>query len=204
MTIFERIKMLRIKQGMNLDELAKKVGYHGGSAISKIENGERNINHEMLIKYAEALDVSTSYLLFGDEDPKSELRPIIRKRFPMLGEIACGQPIFASEDHESYVDASADIDADFCLTARGDSMIGARINDGDVVFIKKMPVVQNGDIAAVVIGDEATLKVWHFDANEKKLVLMPENRRYSPLVFTGAELDTVICLGKAVCFMSNL
>lgn len=76
----------------------------------------------------------------------------------LLGEIACGEPIWADEDRESYVMADTDIKADFCLTAKGDSMINARIYDGDVVFIKQMPMVENGEIAAVIIDNEATLK----------------------------------------------
>jgi len=70
----------------------------------------------------------------------------------MLGNIACGEPIFADEDRESFVDVMSDIDADFCLRASGDSMVGARICDGDLVFIKQVPMVENGDIAAVIIG----------------------------------------------------
>lgn len=132
------------------------------------------------------------------------LRPITKKRFPMLGEIACGKPLYANEDHESYVDASADIDADFCLTAKGDSMIGARIHAGDVVFIKSMPIVDNGAIAAVIIDDEATLKRWYYYPEQQKLMLTAENPAYAPLMYVGEELNSITCLGKAVCFMSNL
>ena len=84
--------------------------------------------------------------------------PIEKRKFPLLGNIACGEPIFADEDFEGYVEAGADIDADFCLRASGDSMIGARIHDGDIVFIKQQPIVDNGQIAAVLIENEATLK----------------------------------------------
>ena len=83
-------------------------------------------------------------------------------------------------------------------------MIGARIHDGDVVFIRKRSMVENGDIAAVIIDGEATLKRWCFDAEHAKLVLSPENSTYPPLVYVGSELDSIACLGKAVCFMSNL
>ena len=204
MTIYERIRELRIKNGWSMEELAQKVGYVGRSAISKVENGERNISHEMLIKYAEVLNVSPMWLLFGDEAPRSELRPVKLNKFRMLGEISCGKPIFAEEDHDSYIDASADIAADYCLTAKGDSMIGARINDGDVVFIKQQQIVNNGEIAAVAIGDEYTLKYWYYYPDKQKLVLTPANPSYEPLVYTGPELDSIYCLGKAVCFMSNL
>ena len=83
-------------------------------------------------------------------------------------------------------------------------MIGARIHDGDIVFIRKQPIVENGEIAAVVIDNEATLKRWYFYPEEKKLILNPENAVFPPLVYIGEELDNIICLGKAVCFISNL
>lgn len=122
----------------------------------------------------------------------------------MLGEIACGEPIFANEDHETYIDASAEIKADFCLTAKGDSMTGARIFDGDIVFIREQAIVENGQIAAVVIGEEVTLKRWYYYPEQKKLVLQAENPRYEPFVFIGEELNNIRCLGRAVSFMSNL
>ena len=132
------------------------------------------------------------------------IHPITKKRFPMLGKIACGEPIFADEDHETYIEASDNIQADFCLTAKGDSMIGARIQDGDIVFIREQPMVNNGQIAAVIINDEATLKRWYYYPNQSKLVLTPENPAYEPLVYIGEELNTIRCLGLAVAFMSNL
>lgn len=204
MTIYERIKTLRLEKGWSMEELAQKVGYGCRSTIAKVENGERLISHEMLIKYAEVFNVSPMWLLFGDDAPHGELRPIVRKRFAMLGRVACGEPIFSEEEHESYIDALDDIDADFCLTAHGDSMTGARINDGDVVFVKKQSIVNNGEIAVVGVGDEFTLKYWYYYPEKNKLVLNPANPSYEPLIYTGAELDGVYCLGKAVCFMSNL
>lgn len=208
MTVFERIKYLREKQGMSQQDLALKVGYRDKSAISKVERGDREINQSMIVKYAQALGVSPTYLMFGENssfDVESYgLRPITRKRFPMLGEIACGKPIFANEEHESYIDASSSIDADFCLTAKGDSMINAGIKDGDVVFIKMMEMVNNGDIAAVIIDDEATLKRVYYYPNQQKLLLSPENPKYPPLIYENEQLDTINILGKAVCYMSML
>lgn len=132
------------------------------------------------------------------------IKPVKLKRFPLLGEIACGEPIFADEDRESCVMADMDINADFCLTAKGDSMINARINDGDIVFIKEMPMVDNGDIAAVIIDDEATLKKVYYYPEKGKLVLYPENPDYEPFIYVGEELNTIRILGKAVYFMSAL
>lgn len=132
------------------------------------------------------------------------IKPIKLKRFPMLGEIACGEPIFADEDKESFVMADMDIQADFCLTAKGDSMINARIYDGDVVFIKEMPMVENGEIAAVIIDNEATLKRVYYYPEDNMLQLIAENPRYKPLVYRDEALNTIRILGKAVCFMSTV
>lgn len=132
------------------------------------------------------------------------LHPIQLKKIPLLGEIACGEPIWADEDKEHYVMADMDIDADFCLTAKGDSMVNARINNGDIVFIKQMTLVQNGEIAAVIIDNEATLKRVYYYPDKNKLVLNPENPAYEPLIYINEELDTVRILGKAVYFMSAL
>jgi repressor LexA len=98
--------------------------------------------------------------------------------------------------------ANGTLDADFCLRAHGDSMIGARIYDGDIVFIRSQNSVDNGEIAAVIINDEATLKRVYFYPDEEKLILTPENPRYAPLVYLGGELENIKILGKAIAFQS--
>lgn len=132
------------------------------------------------------------------------ISPIQTQRLPLLGEIACGKPIFCDENRESYVEVGTNIRADFCLRAKGDSMINARICDGDIVFIRQQPMVENGDIAAVVIDNEATLKRVYFDKENGKLVLQAENPKYSPLVYIGEELNNIHILGKAIAFESDL
>lgn len=126
MTIGERIKRLREQQGLTQEELAKKLGYKSKSSVAHIENG-RDIPRSMVAKLATVLDSTPAYLMGWEEQAKkaddlSELmqkydniKPIKLKRFPMLGEIACGKPIFADEDREHYIMADMDIDADFCL-----------------------------------------------------------------------------------------
>ena len=196
---------------MSLRDFAQKCGV-SHTTVDYIEKGfdfrtgkPSHPSAVVLNKIATACNVPLDYILGGDTGISiSGIRPIEKKRFPMLGEIACGEPIYANEDHESYVDASASIDADFCLTAKGDSMIGARIQDGDVVFIKQQSIVNNGEIAAVVIDGEATLKIWYYYPEKKKLILTPANQAYEPFVYTNEELNTITCLGRAVCFMSNL
>ena len=200
------IKKLRREKGITQEELGKIIGVQR-STINKYEKGfVKNMKRSSIQTMADYFGVSPSYLLgiSASQESVSEMRPIRLKKFPMLGEIACGKPIFADEDHETYIDAAADIKADFCLTAKGDSMIGARIFDGDVVFIKEQPIVDNGQIAAVIIDDAVTLKRWCYYPDKQKLVLTPENPKYEPLVYLGEELNSIRCLGKAVYFMSNL
>lgn len=217
MTIYDRIRARRIELNMSQEELANKLGYKTRSAINKIESGIRDISQSKIEQFAEALYTTPSYLMGWEANADSadtittdslatydNVFPVNLKRFPVLGEIACGEPIWANEDRENYVMADMDIHADFCLIAKGDSMINARINNGDIVFIREMPIVENGEIAAVIIGDEATLKRWYYYREENKLMLVAENPKYPPLVYINEELDTIRCLGKAVYFMSAL
>lgn len=211
------LKERRIELGLTMLEVAKLVGV-SEATISRYESGNiKNMRRDRIEKYASALKVSPSSFLDINEDnittsadpdlstliqKYDNIKPIQLKRFPMLGAIACGEPIFADEDREHYIMADMDIDADFCLTAKGDSMINARIYEGDIVFIKEMPIVENGEIAAVIIEDEATLKRVYYYPDDNMLQLVAENPKYKPLVYQGPELDTIRILGKAVYFMS--
>lgn len=152
---------------------------------NKKDTGNPDLNTELYEKY-------------------SNIKPIATRRIPMLGEIACGKPIFVDEDRESYVAAGTDIKADFCMKAHGDSMINARILDGDIVFIRRQDMVNDGDIAVVVIEDEATLKRVYYDRENNVLQLVAENPKYRPLVYSGEELENIRILGKAVAFESSL
>ncbi len=216
MTVGERIKFRREEIGMSQDELANRMGYKSRSAITKVEKSQRDINQSKIVEYATALNTTPAYLMGWEEEKITSsdaedlyqkypnIKPIHLKKFPMLGEIACGNPIFADEDKENYIMADMDINADFCLTAKGDSMINARINDGDIVFIKEMPIVSNGEIAAIIIDDDATLKRFYYYPKDNKLMLVADNPAYEPIVLLGEELDHIRCLGKAVYFMSAL
>jgi len=124
------------------------------------------------------------------------------KKVPLLGTIACGEPILATENIEDMVNMPENVVADFALRCKGDSMINARIFDGDIVYIRQQPTVENGEIAAVLIDDEATLKrVLIF---EDHIILQPENPTYKPLAYWGEEMNAVRILGKAVAFTSNI
>lgn len=115
---------------------------------------------------------------------------------PVIGEIACGTPILAEENIKEYIAVDNRIHADFLLIAKGDSMINARIFDGDMVYIKQQSDVENGEIAAVLIDDKATLKRVYKYPN--KVVLRAENPKYEDIIITENENQNTRILGKAV------
>lgn len=123
-------------------------------------------------------------------------------KVPLIGTIACGAPILADEHIEDYVDVPEHIRADFALTCKGDSMINARIFDGDTVYIRQQDTVDSGEIAAVLVDGEATLKRIRFHSD--RVILEPANPLYDPLVFRGEEMNGVRILGKAVAFTSTI
>ena len=200
-----KLKELRKQAGLTLDELAERVGT-SKQTIHRYENGIiTNVPPRKIESLASALGTTPQELMGWDDEPATDYKnvmPVSVKQLPVLGDIACGMPIYAEQRHESFVSVAEGLDADFCLKARGDSMVGARIFDGDVVFIRSQSTVENGKIAAVILGDEATLKRVYYYPNEGKLVLSPENPRYAPLVFVGRELENVKIIGKAVAFQS--
>lgn len=128
--------------------------------------------------------------------------PINTRKIPLLGDIACGEPIFAEEQFEHYVECGTDVKADFALRCKGDSMINARILDGDIVFIRKQPTVNNREIAAVLIEDEATLKRVYI--GNSGIVLVAENPAYEPIHVSKKDHKNVRILGKAVAFQSDI
>lgn len=181
-------------------------------AYATYENGVANPPVDVLNKMAEFFGVSVDYLLgrTTENSPSFDIfqfdniHPVQLQRVPMLGKIACGTPIYADEERESYVLAGTDVRADFCLTARGDSMIGARIMDGDIVFCRAQETVELGEIAVVIIGDEATLKRAYYYPDKKKLILQSENPKYEPFVYVGEELQDIRIIGKAIAFQSDI
>lgn len=203
MTIGQRIKERREELDITQDELAKRLGYKSRSSINKIELDIYNLKQSKIKAIADALQTTPGYIM-GWDDTDQYVLPISVQSLPLLGNISCGNPILADEHIELYVELTTKIKADFCLKAKGDSMINARIHDGDIVFIRKQDTVENGEIAAVIIGDEATLKRVFYYPDEGKLVLQAENPKYEPFVYIGDELNTVKILGKAVAFQSDI
>ena len=209
MDMGEKIKQLRIERGMTLEQLGDAVGV-GKSTVRKWENGIiANMRRDKIAKIAEALHVSPAYLM-GWEESGSDLssitgaRPIRSIRLPILGHVSCGEPKFASEEFEGYVDAEADITADFCLIAKGDSMINIGIEEGTVVFIRRQDSVENGQIAVVIYDDDATLKRVYYYPDQALLILRAENPRYKDITFVGPQLNAVRILGRAVMFQRKI
>ena len=172
----------------------------GEPKFSDWKKGKIKSYNKYLPQIASFFSVSTDFLLYGADFTTLGIMPISRKKYRILGDIACGEPIYADEHYESYFEADKDIDADFCLVAKGDSMINARIFDGDVVFIKQQNDVENGEIAAVVIDGEATLKRVYRHGD--RLELRAENPVYNSLNFEKEQLNSIRIIGKAVAFQS--
>lgn len=206
--IGKRIKQRREELGLTQEELATKLGYKNKSTIAKIECGKNDITQSKVVEFANVLGTSIAFLMGWDDREKtksfSNIQPISLKKLPVLGKIACGEPIFADQNRESYVLAGTDVKADFCLIAQGDSMSGARIYNGDIVFIRKQDTVENGEIAAVVIDDEATLKRVFYYSDKDLLILKAENPKYHDMIYQNEELETIRVLGKAVAFQSDV
>lgn len=206
--IGQRIKQRREELGLTQLELAQLLGYKSKSSINKIELGVQNLKQSKIKAIADALHTTPSYIMgWEDSIPIPDIPnivPITTASVPLLGSVACGKPIYAEQDFVCYVEVGADVHADYGLRARGDSMINARIHDGDIVFVKKTDTVENGDIAVVLIQDEATLKRFFYYPEKRKLVLQAENPKYEPLVYVGEELDGVRVLGKAIAFQSDV
>lgn len=202
----DRIRELRAKHDLTLEQIAQQVGV-GRSTVRKWETGIiENMRRDKIAKLAAALHTTPGYLM-GWSDEESPLPANIiplpkMNKVPLIGSIACGAPILADEHIDDYVDIPAHIHADFALTCKGDSMINARIFDSDIVYIRQQDTVENGEIAAVLIDGEATLKrVRLFDDH---ISLEPENPQYRPLVYWGEDMNTIRILGKAVAFTSAI
>ena len=140
-------------------------------------------------------------LRIADEVAPSNLLPMPKfVQKPRLGTIACGRPILAVEEADQFDMVPENIQCYFTLKCKGDSMINARIYDGDIVYIRSQREVENGEIAAVRVGDEATLKRVYY--NGQRVILRACNPLYQDMEFEGEELDTVQVLGKAIAFTS--
>lgn len=202
MTTGERMKQRRKEIGLSAESVAEYLGI-SPATVYRYENGDiENLPGSRLEPLAAVLHTTPAYLMGWEDNPLPSnviLMPEMNK-VPLLGRIACGAPILAEEHIEEMIDVPKRIMADFALLCKGDSMINARIFDGDIVYIHQQDMVENGEIAAVLIDGEATLKrVRLFDDH---ISLEPENPQFRPIVLWEEEMNTVRILGKAVAFTS--
>lgn len=201
MTTGDLIKARRKEIAMSAERLAEKVGV-SPATIYRYEKGDiEKVPVDVIKDIAKALNTTPAYLMGWETSPAAptipagfEPRPKTVKR-PLVGDIACGEPITAEQNVQEYVDVPEGIVCDFCLRCHGDSMIDAGIRDNDVVYIKTQPQVEDGEIAAVRIGDEATLKRVYYDGST--ITLVPANSAYRPKTYSGPELDDIQIEGKA-------
>lgn len=211
-----RIKALREEKGISMRKVASDIGIPYTTFVN-YEKGVREPNSDMLIILANYFSVSIDYLI-GRTDTKERMNhklddspftiagfnpPLSTVKKPRLGRISCGVPIDSAENFDGYDDVPDTIQCDFTLICEGDSMIGARIQDGDIVYIRQQPDVESGQIAAVLIdGTEKLLKRVLLKPN--RIILQAENRAYEPLIFDGEDMNRVSIIGRAVGFTSMI
>lgn len=211
-TCSARIKKALHTKNMKQSELCRITGIPK-SAMSQYISGAFEPKQDRVYLISKALNVSEAWLMGYDvpmerNNPSDidyssipDISPLPRTvKRPRLGSIACGEPILAEENFDGYDNVPDNIACDFTLICRGDSMINARIHDGDIVYIKQQPTVENGQIAAVMIDGEATLKRVYIEGD--RLTLVPENPAYKPHVYIGDELNDIRIIGKATGFTS--
>ena len=214
MILGDLIKEYRREHCYSMDQFAKMSGL-SKAYISILERNVNPVNNKPVIPSLETIkavaqainmDFNDVIAVLDGNQPVSlkdepEIPPGFEpmpkmKKVPLIGAIACGDPITAMENREGEIDVPEDISCDFALRCKGNSMIGAGIHDGDAVYIRIQPEVENGQIAAVRIGDEATLKrvYLHTDYIE----LRPENPDYESIIRRREEMNDVHIEGKAV------
>lgn len=198
LSITDKLLTLMKEKNYSYADLEKLTSYSRSTLQRYFTGNTEKIPLDLIEEIAPIFGVTAAYLAgWEDEIPSYPgIMPVEKKRFPFLGEIACGEPIYADEEHNVWLESDSSIKADFCLRCKGDSMTGDNINDGDVVFIRKQDTVNNGEIACVIIDDEATLK--HIYLSDNTVSLVSSNLSYPPLVFKEDDCKTIKILGKAV------
>lgn len=216
---------MRLKEAMNIraitqSELCEKTGIPK-SAMSQYISGNFKPKQNRTHSLAKALNVNEAWLMGYDVplersdynishddhinnliNKYPEIHQITKKSYPLLANAPCGEPIYEEVQQNYYVSADADINADFCVKAKGDSMINAKIFDGDIVFIKSQPEVENGQIALISIDDEVTIK--RFYKNVEEVILVPDNPTYKTIRINNESKKNIRILGLAVANMSLL
>lgn len=192
----ENLKYLRNKYGAEQIDVANMTGMKSTSAISEWESGKRIPPIGSIATIAKMFNVSIDDLMHLDMSQEERFYTST-KAIPLVGEIAAGTPILATQNIEDYFNIDSSIRCDFCLKVHGDSMIDEGINNGDIVFIKQQQDVENGEIGAVVIDGEATLK--RIYKRDNTLILQPANIKYEPIVIDHGD---IMIAGKLVAVLN--
>lgn len=208
----KNIKKARLQQNMTLDDVARIVGV-SRQTIQRYESGViGNIPSDRIEKIAKALHTTPGALMGWDSDtqkqddtplPEGAFRPAL-KRVPMLGYAAAGEPLENLDGQDTYyVETDSKYRVDFCITVRGDSMINAGINDGDIVFVRRQPEAENGQVACVEI-ERSRVCIKRFYKTDNGVMLVSENPKYAPLQFNETNCDDFRILGLAVIKQSEI
>lgn len=211
--IGQRLKSVRESLGRTLDDVASDIGV-ARSTILRYENGTiLKIKLPVIEAISRSLNVNPDWVIGKSSDRRIQSQHPAnfeampgRKTVPIIGTIACGYPITAEQNFDGSIDVPDWISCDFVLRCQGDSMINARIHDGDIVCIRYQQTADNGQIVAVLIDGEfeteATLKRLHLV--DGGVVLMAENPAYPPQVFLGEDASRVHIIGIATHFISTI
>lgn len=204
--IGSKIKAARKAAHMGQAELGEAIGI-GKSSISEWESGKRSPDIDKVKDIAKVLNVTPAYLMGWDEpSPASRplpagLLPVVKRRIPIIGHVAAGVPIMAEREYEEYEDDTYGLSCDYVLRVEGDSM-EPRVLDGDVVYVRQQPDVDDGQIAVVGVDDSVTLKVVYHLPNGLQLVSL--NPKYKPMIYTQANTDYLAIIGLAVAYKRRL
>ena len=200
--IGDRIKAARKSAHMGQAELGAAIGI-GKSSISEWESGKRSPDIDKVHDIANALGVTPAYLMGWDESPAlpAGLSPVRKRHIPMIGHVAAGVPIMAEREYEEYEDDTYGISCDYVLRVEGDSM-EPRIMDGDIVYVREQPDVDDGQIAVVGVDDSVTLKVVYHLTDGLQLVSL--NPKYKPMIYNQGNTDYLALIGLAVAYKRRL
>lgn len=204
-TFSERLEEALSIRNMKPAELAKALNI-ADATISNYRSGKYEPKQKRLEQISNILNVSIPWLMGADVPMERgnliSLSPMpSTNKVPRLGRISCGDPIMSEENFDGFDEVPSYIHCDFSLTCEGDSMTGARINDGDIVYIKQQSTIDNGQIAAILVdGFEKLLKRVYL--TENSITLQAENPAYPPRIFIGEEMNRVSIIGRAVAFTS--
>ena len=207
MTIGSRIREYRKKLGLSVDDVAEKLGKNRATIYRYESDDIENLPAPVLEPLAKILQTTPAELmgwkkeLTGDIYDLPNIDPYNPTMVPIVGTIAAGTPILAEENIEGYAPLQ-DKHADFALTIKGDSMIGDNIHPGDIVFIRQQPTVEIGEIAAILIDGEATLK--HFYRDGDAVTLVSSNTKYKPMIYHKGDCDDIRILGKVIAYLHDL